>query len=87
METISFKLQEDIVKQIDNMLKPLHFSNRTEFIREAIRDKLNDAEKEEIIMQLAMVKGSLKGKAKMGEEEARKLASAEIAKRFGLRLD
>ena len=49
METVTFKLQEEIVNKIDKLLKPLNFNNRTEFIREAIRAKLNEAEKEEVI--------------------------------------
>ena len=39
METITFKLQENILKKMDGILRPLNFNTRTEFIREAIRDK------------------------------------------------
>jgi len=49
METITFKLQEDILNKIDQLLKPLHFNNRTEFIREALREKINKIDKEEIL--------------------------------------
>jgi metal-responsive CopG/Arc/MetJ family transcriptional regulator len=44
METVTFKVQEDILKRIDSLLKPLHFNNRTEFIREALREKINRIE-------------------------------------------
>jgi len=87
METVTFKLQEDIVNKIDNILKPLNFNNRTEFIREAIRAKLNEVEKEKIIRKLAAFKGSLKGKSKMSDEEASKRASAAIAEKFGITLN
>jgi len=87
MNTVTFKLQEDIVTKIDNMLSHLNFSNRTEFIRDAIRAKLNEAEKEQILRKLALFKGSLKGKSRMSDKEAGDLASAEIAKKFGIKLD
>ncbi len=87
MNTVTFKLQEDIVTKIDSMLGHLNFSNRTEFIRDAIRAKLNEAEKEQILRKLALFKGSLKGKSRMSDKEAGDLASAEIAKKFGIKLD
>ena len=85
MEIITFKLQENITKKIDRLLKPLHFNNRTEFIRESVREKLNQIEKEKILMKLTKFKGSLKGK--MSDEEAGRLASLDIAKKFGIKLD
>ena len=87
METVTFKLHEDIIKKIDKNLRDLNFSNRTEFIRDAIRDKLNQAEKEEAIRKLASLKGSLKGKTKISDKEASKRASKMIAAKFGLKLD
>jgi metal-responsive CopG/Arc/MetJ family transcriptional regulator len=87
METISLKMEETLLKDIDTKLKNFRYSTRTEFIRDAIRQKLNDLEKEEAIRKLVSFKGSLKGKAKMGEKEASKLADLEIAKKFGIKLD
>ena len=87
METISFKIQEEILTKMDGLIKPMNFNNRTEFIREAIREKLNQAEKEQLIKKLTEFKGSLKGKSKMSDEEARRLASLKIAKKFGIKLD
>lgn len=37
----------------------------------AIRSKLSEIEKEEIIKKLAKLKGSLKGKSKMSDKEMR----------------
>jgi len=86
METITFKLQEEIARKIDKILRKLNFNNRTEFIREAIREKLNETEKEEAIHRLVAFKGSLKGKSKMSDKEASRLASLETAKKFGINL-
>ena len=69
METVTFKLQERIIKKIDRLLRPLNFSNRTEFIREAVRDKLNKIEKEIIIIELMKFKGISKKKTTKKEYE------------------
>ena len=87
MEIVSFKLQEDILEKVDNLLKPLNFNNRTEFIRDAIRDKLSEIEKQEAIRKLAELKGSLKGKARMSEKRAGELAFKELAKEVKVKLD
>lgn len=87
MNTVTFKLQEDIVNKIDSMLGHLNFNNRTEFIRDAIRTKLNEAEKEQVLRKLADFKGRLKGRSKMNDKEASDLASTEIAKKFGIKLN
>ncbi len=87
METISLKMEKGLLHYIDKILKANRYSTRTEFIRDAIRSKLTDLEKEEAIRKLTEFKGSLKGKAKMSGEKARELAGKEIAEKFGIRLD
>ena len=87
MQTITFKLNNEILKKIDNSLTTFNFSTRTEFIRDAIRSKLTALEKEEAIKKLAAFKGSLKGKSKLSDEEAREKAAKKIAARFGVKLD
>ena len=81
------KMEPELLKNIDNNLKKNNYSTRTEFIREAIRNKLTELEKEEVIKKLTAFKGSLKGKARMSEEEASNIAIRKIAKKFNLRLD
>ena len=51
METVTFKIQEDILKKIDSLLKPLHFSNRTEFLRECVREKISDVEGDKFMLK------------------------------------
>ncbi|MCK4670220.1 MAG: ribbon-helix-helix protein, CopG family [Nanoarchaeota archaeon] len=87
METISLKLDDDFLDDIEKIMRKHRYTTKTEFVREALRDKIKDLEKEEIIKKLAKLKGSLKGKAKMSYEEARKLAGLEVAKKFGIKLD
>ena len=88
METVTFKLQEDVIKKIDTVLKPLHFSNRTEFIRESIREKLNTIEKDVVLQQLVAFKGS--AKKKVSDKELHKIrdkVASEYAKKFGISLN
>jgi len=87
METISLKMEGKLLKDIDNALKEHRYSTRTEFVRDAIRSKLTALEKEDAIRKLAALKGSLKGKAKMSDEEARDLAAQDALRKFGLKSD
>jgi Arc/MetJ-type ribon-helix-helix transcriptional regulator len=88
METVTFRLQEDVVEKIDSFLRPLHFSNRTEFIREAIRDKLNQLEKDQLITALETFKGSAKKHLSDEKlEEIRESVGKEYAKKFGIKLN
>lgn len=88
METITFKLQENVLKKIDGILRPLNFNTRTEFIREAIRDKLNTVETEKFMRKLAQHKGA--AKVHVSDErlhEIRDEVAKEYAKKFGVKLD
>ena len=87
METVTFKLQEDVVKKIDAVLKPLHFSNRTEFIRESVREKLNSIEKDVVLQHLVAFKGA--ARKKISDKDLHKIrnkVSSEYAKKFGIKL-
>lgn len=87
METISLKIEEQILEEIDRKLIKNRYSTRTEFIRGAIRDKLSEIEKEAVFKKLEQFKGSLKGKAKMGDEQAGELAFREIARKLNVTLE
>ena len=62
METVSFKLKKEIIKDIDQLIKPMRFNNRTEFIRQAIREKLNNIETELFLRKIKKFKGAAKTK-------------------------
>ena len=62
METISLKLEEGILKEIDQKLAKHRYSTRTEFIRDAIREKLSEFEKEEMLKAVAKLRGSSRHK-------------------------
>ena len=85
METISLKMEEELLHDMDSSIKSHRYSTRTEFIRDAIRTRLNDLEKEEAIKKLASLKGSLK--AKKSEKEAGDAAILKIAKKLNVDLN
>ena len=62
MEAISLKLEETLLKEIDENLAKHRYSTRTEFIRDAIREKLSELEKENMLKAVAELRGSSKRK-------------------------
>jgi metal-responsive CopG/Arc/MetJ family transcriptional regulator len=87
MEIVSVKFQEEVLKEVDNKIAKHNFNSRTEFIREAVRDKLKGLTQEERID--AFMKFYGKSKKKTTEEEnerTREIVSkemlAELKKRF-----
>lgn len=79
METISLKLENNILTEIDQKLSKYRYSTRTEFIRDAIREKLSELEKDELLKTVAKLHGSSKRRTtdaqlhKAGEEAFERL--------------
>ncbi|MFH0869627.1 MAG: ribbon-helix-helix domain-containing protein [archaeon] len=87
MDIITIRFQEDILKKIDQSIVNHNFNSRTEFIREAVRDKLAGLSKEEAIDAFLSLRGKLKGRTKPEDDEKLKWAAsrelmAELDKRF-----
>ncbi len=70
MEVVSVKFQENVLKKIDSSMSRHNFNSRTEFIREAVRDKLEELNREELIQEFMKMKG--KSKKKTTYEENRR---------------
>jgi metal-responsive CopG/Arc/MetJ family transcriptional regulator len=49
MENISLKLEENFLKAITAVMKKHNYMTKTEFVREAIRDKIRKLEEKEIL--------------------------------------
>ena len=58
METISIKLEEGFLTTIEKTMKKHNYTTKTEFIRESIRDKVKDLEKQEALLRLEKVYGT-----------------------------
>ena len=74
MENVSLKIEENFLKAIDKVMKKHNYMTKTEFIREAIRDKIRFLEEKEIVGDknlfgqiLASEKNIKKGKIKKFE--------------------
>ncbi|MEK6904567.1 MAG: ribbon-helix-helix domain-containing protein [Nanoarchaeota archaeon] len=62
MQTVCIKMENGILKDIDRKLKKHRYTTRTEFIRDAVRDKLSDLEKEKMLEHLDAIYGKFKHK-------------------------
>ncbi len=79
MEAISLKLEDSFLEDIEGIMKKHRYTTKTEFIREAIRDKIRELEKEEALLRVKRIYGSSKRKTtdeqlhKAGEKAFREL--------------
>ena len=68
MENVSLKLDPSIARQVEKAMHAHHYSTKTEFIRDAIRCKLQNLEqekaKEKAWDALFAMRGALKGKSR-----------------------
>ena len=81
-EMITLKLEDKFLKDIDTIVKKEGFQNRTEFIRNALREKVDDIKLKQAMMEIAHLKGASKRKPITEEEyeKARAKAFEEVYK-------
>ncbi len=83
METICLKMDKVILSEMDRKLSKYRYSTRTEFIRDAIRSKLSELEKKEILADVRRFYGASKRKTTDKElHEAGEKAFEELERRF-----
>ena len=87
MEIISLKLDEHMLHNIDGSIRKHNFSTRTEFIRAAIRDKLEELNRDKLINEFLKFRGKAKKKTTYEEnrrtrEKVSKGLMEELDKRF-----
>ena len=86
MEAISLKLKPEVLKEIDENLTKNRYSTRTEFIRDAIREKLSELEKEQILKNLSQLKGTSKRKTNDAQlHAARDKVFEMLEKKFNIK--
>ncbi len=98
MEHVSIKLESVIARQIEKDMRDFHYTTKTEFIRDSIRDKLKanrvEREKSKAWQALYNARGIFKGKGKAKTEEewhkwrkeyGEKLAE-ELAKKHNIKI-
>lgn len=86
--TVSIRFEDPFLKKIEKTMKSHDYATKAEFIREAIRDKIKDLEKEKALARLEKVYGSSKRRTTDAQlRKAREEAFQEIAKKHGIDLD
>jgi len=86
MQTICLKMDGNIIKDIDKNLSKNRYSTRTEFIRDAIRTKLSELEKAEMLKAVERLHGSSKRKTTDEDlHRAGEKAFKKLEKKHGIR--
>ncbi len=79
MEVVSLKLEKHMLDEIDRKLVAHRYATRTEFMRDAIREKLSDLEKDKMLANLKKLYGFSKKKTTDKQlHEARQKAFEEL---------
>ena len=90
METVSLKMEDTFLENIEKAMYKHNYTTKAEFISEAIRGKLTDLEKQEYILRALKLYGT--GKDKHGTitdkdlHRAREKAAKELAQELGVDL-
>lgn len=89
MEIVGIRFKENVLNKIDKNIEKHNFNSRTEFIREAVRDKLESLDKEDLIKEFIKFRGKAKNKTtyehnRKTKEDVSKELKKELDKRFGL---
>lgn len=88
MEAVCVKLDDRILKNIELSIKNNNYSTKTDFIREAIRDKLRELEKDRAMQELKKFMGAAKVHVSAERhEQIREEVAKEYAKKFGIKLE
>jgi len=83
MEPVTVKFEDDFLREIEKLMKKHRYATKAEFIREAIREKIKQLEKEELLQRVDKLFGS--SKRKTTDEQlhaAGEKAFEELEKKF-----
>ncbi|TKJ17822.1 hypothetical protein CEE44_04850 [Candidatus Woesearchaeota archaeon B3_Woes] len=82
-EMITVKLDDKFLGDIDSVVKKEGYQNRTEFIRNALREKVEEIRLKKAMIELAHIKGAAKKKVSGNDyEKVRMKAFEEISKKL-----
>jgi len=62
MEQVCIRIEEDFLQAMEKAMKRNGYATKTEFIRESVRERLKNLEKEEALARLRKLYGSSKRK-------------------------
>lgn len=70
-ELVTFKMEHNFLEDVDKTAKSAGFQNRTEFIRNALREKVEEVKLKEAMMSIIHLKGA--SKKKTSDEQLEKI--------------
>lgn len=89
MEALSIRFEKGFLNEIEKAMKINGYSTKTEFIREAVRDKIKNLKKEIALMRLERLYGAgAKQGRKITDEDIHRAgeeAFSELEEKFGFR--
>lgn len=86
MEPVTIRFEDNFVKDIEKTMKKYRYATISEFVREAIRERIKDLEKEEALARVRKLYGA--SKRKTTDEELHKAgerAIEELKKERGIK--
>jgi metal-responsive CopG/Arc/MetJ family transcriptional regulator len=87
MESVTIKIEENLSKRMSQFMNLKGYATKTEFIREAIRDKLDQAEQKQLVKKFMKFKGKSNMKTTYEQnKKTREKVALQIAKEFGINL-
>ena len=75
-ELVTFKMDSQLLSVVDKTVKDAGFHNRTEFIRNALREKVDEIRLKKAMSEIAHLKGA--SKKKTSEKEYEDIRKKEI---------
>ena len=86
MEPVSVKFEDGFLHDMEKIMKKHRYATKTEFIREAVREKIKDLEKEEVLLRVDKLFGSSKHKTTDEQlHAAGEKAIEQLEKKFRVR--
>ncbi len=86
MEHISIKLEEDFLNDLEKAMRTRNYATKSEFIREAIRDKIEEIDKKEMLKHIQSIAGKSKRKTTDKQlHEIREEVFKELAKKYNIK--
>jgi Arc/MetJ-type ribon-helix-helix transcriptional regulator len=82
-QMVNLRLEDRFLKEIDLLVKKGNYQSRTEFIRAAMREKVDEVKLEEARTSIAHLLGAGKRKVQTSDEELERIRE-EVGKRFPL---
>jgi len=82
MDILTIRFEENVLKHMDEAIEHNNYNSRTEFVREAVRDKLENLKQEALLRKFLQFKGLAPATSDDEDELVREKVSREYLKRI-----